>query len=119
MTPRARQVAVLGLGIIALAALVLAVTAGLLCYFEHREASPALTRSPLAEPQPLPPEPRLQVAPSADLEELRAEEDARLSSYGWIDREQQVVHIPIDRAMDILLEKGLPVRDQAGEAGQE
>jgi hypothetical protein len=33
-----------------------------------------------------------------------------LKSYGWIDRDKGVVHIPIDRAIEILAERGLPVR---------
>jgi hypothetical protein len=34
----------------------------------------------------------------------------RLSSYGWVDREAGIVRIPIDRAMDLLAERGLPAR---------
>jgi hypothetical protein len=39
---------------------------------------------------------------------MRAEEDASLNSYGWVDKEQGVVHIPIERAMDTVVERGLP-----------
>ena len=42
------------------------------------------------------------------MKELREEEAARLSSYGWVDRPAGVAHIPIDRAMAILAERGLP-----------
>ena len=34
----------------------------------------------------------------------------RLNSYGWVDRSNGVVHIPIDRAMDLIIERGLPAR---------
>lgn len=108
MTPRARQAVVIGLGIVTVVVFALVVSAGLLYYFTHAVEAPSV--NPLAETQPPPPEPRLQVTPSADLERFRAEESTRLNSYGWVDREQQTVHIPIDRAMDILLEKGLPAR---------
>jgi hypothetical protein len=34
----------------------------------------------------------------------------RLDSYGWIDREHGIVHIPIDRAIAIMAERGMPYR---------
>jgi hypothetical protein len=37
-------------------------------------------------------------------------ERRRLDSYGWIDREHGVIHIPIDRAITIMAEKGMPYR---------
>src|SRR5438552_15747466 len=49
-----------------------------------------------------------QVAPDAALKQLRATEDAALTTYGWVDRKNGIVHIPIDRAMDLLLQRGLP-----------
>lgn len=52
--------------------------------------------------------PRLQVAPPLDMEEMEAAENEVLDSYDWIDREAGIVRIPIDRAMDLLAERGLP-----------
>ena len=54
------------------------------------------------------PEPRLQVKAPLDLARLRAAEELNLHSYGWIDRNSRTVRIPIDRAMQLLLERGLP-----------
>lgn len=54
------------------------------------------------------PQPRLQSNPTIDMVELRREEQARISSYGWVDRKAGIARIPIDRAMEILAEKGLP-----------
>ena len=54
------------------------------------------------------PRPRLEVKPGARLTELRAAEDVDLNSYGWIDRNAGTVRIPIKRAMQLLLERGLP-----------
>jgi hypothetical protein len=56
----------------------------------------------------MPPEPRLQTQPSADLARLRRDEDQTLGSYKWIDPPQGIVQIPIDRAIDLLAERGLP-----------
>src|SRR3954468_13880450 len=62
---------------------------------------------PVAE-QRLPPAPRLQVAAKADLERLRAAEKEQLDRYGWVDRERGITRIPIERAMKLLSERGLP-----------
>jgi hypothetical protein len=51
------------------------------------------------------PEPRLQVNEPRDVEELRAWEDKRLKDYGWTDAKKGTVHIPINEAMRLLVEK--------------
>lgn len=56
----------------------------------------------------LPPEPRLQDRPRVELKDLRSDESAILSSYGWIDPNKGIVRIPIDQAIDIVAAKGLP-----------
>ena len=54
------------------------------------------------------PQPRLEVKPGARLAELRAAENADLNSYGWVDRNAGTVRIPIDRAMQLIFDRGLP-----------
>jgi hypothetical protein len=56
------------------------------------------------------PEPGLQVDPGDDLRRYVAGEEQVLNSYDWVDRDRGVVRIPINRAMDLLLRRGLPVR---------
>lgn len=73
--------------------------------------APAVARSQVYFPQP-----REQIAPNEELKTFRARENAELNSYGWIDRKAGEVRIPIDRAMDILLERGLPTRGGPGPA---
>jgi hypothetical protein len=58
----------------------------------------------------LPVEPRLQRSPILDLQRFKAAEDQILTGYGWVDQQKGVVHIPVDRAMDILAQRGLPSR---------
>jgi hypothetical protein len=58
----------------------------------------------------LPPEPRLQVSAPKDLEQYKAAQDEILNSYGWVDQQAGIVRIPIDKAMDILVQKGFPIR---------
>jgi hypothetical protein len=54
--------------------------------------------------------PQLQLSPQADLKEFRDREEAELNTYGWINRTAGVVRIPIDKAMDLVLQQGLPTR---------
>jgi len=70
--------------------------------------------SPLAKGRQLPPEPRLQVNGPADLRAMRAQEQAQLNSFGWVDRETETVHIPIAQAMKLLAERGLPASGKPG-----
>ena len=53
--------------------------------------------------------PRLQVDPPKQKFELAQSEAAILSSYGWIDRQVKVVHIPIERAIDLVSEGKIPL----------
>jgi hypothetical protein len=61
-----------------------------------------------AQGMELPAGPRLQPAPGTDMDTLAAQQKARVGSYGWVD--QQHAHVPIERAMEIVLEQGLPAR---------
>jgi hypothetical protein len=54
--------------------------------------------------------PSPQVASGEALKALRATEDAALTTYGWVDKNKGIVRIPIDRAIDLLLQRGLPTR---------
>lgn len=73
-------------------------------------SGPGPAVSPLANPRQLPPAPRLQISSESDLAAMHAREDSVLYSYGWVDRKSGVVRIPIGRAMDLLVQKGLPSR---------
>lgn len=54
--------------------------------------------------------------PNLDVKLVRAQQLELLNSYGWVDREQGVVRIPIDRAMELLIAEP---RGGAGMAGEE
>lgn len=103
---------------------------GLFDAFSNRAGKSEDRPSPLAgERQKLPPEPRLQLAPTTpeqlaeklppnikddhpleEMKRFRGAEDTKLNSYGWVDEKSGVVHIPIEDAKRILLEKGLATR---------
>jgi len=64
--------------------------------------------APIAATPPRPPAPHLQTSPTGEMQEMRRAENARLQSYGWVDRSIGMVRIPIDRAMELVVEQGLP-----------
>src|SRR5688572_22008100 len=72
---------------------------------------------PLAagQEQRLPPTPRLQQFPHNELYEFRVGEEDLLRNYGWMNKNTGVVHIPIDEAMRLAVERGL-VRSRAEDA---
>ena len=54
------------------------------------------------------PQPRLQTDDTRDMQMLRDEEDLQLDNYMWKDRNAGTVVIPIDRAIELTAERGLP-----------
>lgn len=54
------------------------------------------------------PAPRLQATPQRDLAAFEARMTRELTHYGWVDREAGIVRLPIERAMALLVERGLP-----------
>jgi hypothetical protein len=65
-----------------------------------------------------PPEPRLQIDPADDLKAMRAIEASELHSYAWVNRQEGIVRIPIEQAMKLLVEQGLPSPTQSGAGKQ-
>ena len=56
----------------------------------------------------VPPGPNLQPNPTAELAAFRAAEDLELAKWAWVDKEKGVARVPVARAMEIVLEHGLP-----------
>jgi hypothetical protein len=84
---------------------------------QEQAANRAAQRYPMAAGIDRPrPTPMLQNQPFKDLHSLREDEAARLGSYGWVDKEGGIARIPIERAMDVMLERGFPARPSGGDA---
>ncbi|MFB3817140.1 MAG: hypothetical protein ACE147_05695 [Candidatus Methylomirabilales bacterium] len=111
-----RTIALFGAGLGLLVAVCLIVAAWMFGVLDARLAGREVPASPLARVEP-PAGPRLQVDAPSDLARLRAEEDAILSSYDWVDRGAGIVRIPIDQAMARLAEQGLPAPPKEPGAG--
>ena len=111
-----RKILAVGSGLLLLTFLSMLAMVWVFDYMEQRQAGQDTPVPDFAVNRPLPPEPRLQVTPSQDLQAIRSAEDAELNSYGWVDKDQGVVRIPIDRAMELLLQHGLPSREPVRQA---
>jgi hypothetical protein len=94
--------------------LVLLGTWSLFRYYAVAERSP-VPASSFADQRQLPPAPDLEVNGRVDFQKIYAEQQQELESYAWEDRQAGVVRVPIERAMDLLLQKGLPVMPAATE----
>lgn len=81
--------------------LLLALSAGGLAEFSN-----TIEDDPAAQQQ-LPPEPRLEQNPEVDSARIVEEANAQLESYGWVNKRTGTAHIPIDRAMELILERGV------------
>jgi hypothetical protein len=71
----------------------------------ERQQARRENRPVLVQTSQRPPQPRLQINPQGDLEELRHQEIEILSTYAWIDRDKGMARIPIDRAIELFVEK--------------
>ncbi len=102
-------IAMVGLGVVVALVVTYLVVWGLFNYFAARQTAADVPPPPLATtPQP-PPEPRLLVVPQQQRREVVGPQAELLTTYGWVDPDTDTVHIPIDRAMELLAEQGLPV----------
>jgi len=125
----------LGLAVLGLMAAV--VVTGLFHYLDKRTEAQQTPVSPLVTNAPkdtrhLPPEyngdyqqylqknfpsPQLEIDERTELNKDRLREEQALSTYDWVDKNAGTVRIPIDRAMDLIVQRGLPVRAQAINSG--
>ncbi len=61
----------------------------------------------------IPSGPLLQVHPHQELETYCSAQQQNVTTYAWVDQPSGVVRIPVDRAMELILAKGLPARPAA------
>ena len=91
-------------------------------FFHAREVAeelPPVSRVNPPGTRRLPPMPRLQGAPGSellpldDMKKFKAEQEAAINSYGWVDKATGVVRIPIEEAKKLVLERGFQVKSPA------
>jgi hypothetical protein len=62
------------------------------------------------------PEPRLEDDERTEINDFRYQQDETLASYGWVDQSGGVVRIPLERAMQLMAQRGLPTLPQGATA---
>lgn len=88
---------------------------GMFSFFgKTQQLGPPASPFESADVRVLPPAPRLQATPVLDLKNYRDGQSKQLETYGWVDKEGGVVRIPIGRAMDLVLERGLAAEKASG-----
>lgn len=93
---------------------------------EQTSISPLVTSAPTdtrhispGYPQSAFPNPRLEEDERGQLNGIRLSEDEKLDSYGYVDEKAGTVRIPIERAMELIAQRGLPVRAQGAATSAE
>jgi hypothetical protein len=64
------------------------------------------------------PQPRLEENERTQLREFIEDQDRKLATYDWVDKDKGTVRIPIDRAMELVVARGLPVRPEGASSEQ-
>jgi hypothetical protein len=106
-----RAVLAAGVGLVTVLAIIFIAITSLELSLTERHVSVSPLPGVASQPTPqLPPQPRLEAEPGQELRRYRAQQEQLLRTYGWVDRPSGVVRIPIDRAVDLLAQRGLPSR---------
>ena len=102
-----RNLAAFGLILLGLIILGLLISWAVRNYFYARQSlGPPATPFENVRQQPPANLPVLETRPAADWVQLQARQRQVLASYGWVDEKAGVARIPIDRAMEILIQRG-------------
>ena len=64
------------------------------------------------------PQPRLEENERTQLRSFIEDQDRKLATYDWLDKEKGAVRIPIDRAMELIVQRGLPVHAEGASSAQ-
>lgn len=94
--------------VLALIGVVIVVLIFVVWFYQFMVPPRATTQTPVAQQRPLPPAPVLQANPAVDMQKFREREERKASSYGWVDQKSGIAQVPVQRAMEIVAERGLP-----------
>lgn len=109
-----------GIGLLALTAFAMILMVRMTLFFERdsrderdRDAGERAAPTTAAE---IPPPPRVQPNQQLQLQRQTTEKLQILTSYGWVDEAEGIARIPIERAMDLVAERGLDPWTSTGAA---
>lgn len=100
----------LGTGAMAIILLSCGIAVIFLFYHFVWKTTPGRPAYPYRRPPEVTPAPRLLAKPKGELRALRRVNRDILNSYGWVNKNKGIVHIPIERAMHIIAARGFPPR---------
>ncbi|MGA9354753.1 MAG: hypothetical protein WBV46_13760 [Terriglobales bacterium] len=114
-------------GLIVLVAVIFAVAFGVYRALDAYNHANQATMSPMVAPETDTrnvtraethafPQPRLEENERTELREFIEDQDQKLATYNWVDKDKGIVQIPIDRAMELIVQRGLPVRPQGAKS---
>ena len=83
----------------------------LLKHFDARQITTMSLKTTGYQNQRIRSEPSLDPQQPQTLLKLRKEESDILGNYGWTDKEAGIARIPIERAMKLIVEQGLPTAE--------
>ena len=123
----ARSVMYFMAGLVIFAAVIYVIVFGMYRFLDTYQKTHQAAISPLVTPQADTrnateentksfPQPRLEENERSQLRGVIQDQDRKIETYDWVDKDRGVVKIPIERAMDLLVQRGLPVRPES--AGQ-
>jgi hypothetical protein len=97
-------------GLAAVTLVVMGLMWGIATFFKGSlvKQDPAPAALPAARETRVPPGPNLQPNPTADLAAFRAAEEIELATWAWVDRDKGVARVPVERALEIVIARGLP-----------
>jgi hypothetical protein len=107
-----RPIVLTGIGLALTVLVVGVIVYGIFRYLETHPATSVQSNPMAVFDSQIPPEPRIEEHPAIEIQELHAQEDQTLSTYGWMDKNKGVVRIPIERAMELQLQRGFPTRKE-------
>jgi hypothetical protein len=64
------------------------------------------------------PQPRLEENERTQLRSFIEDQDRKLATYDWVDKDRGTMRIPIDRAMELIEQRGLPVHPEGASSAQ-
>ena len=114
-------------GLAAVCVLVYFILRGMYAYLDAYQQAHQLPQNPLVKttkadtrmvgPEDITrfPQPRLEKNERLEINDFRLQEEKTLNSYGWVDEQAGAVHIPIERAMQLVAQRGLPTRPPNGQ----
>ena len=82
-------------------------------YFAGQNPQTFAAETPIVPSRDQWPKPAQQISPDQDLKEFRARQEKLLHSYGWVNQEKGIARIPIERAMDLIIQENANQPDKS------